>query len=56
MCFVTDWAGGAAQRRWIDLEQTLNERLDSGQLRRKLLKIGPIVDTQNEKIPRYGSL
>jgi hypothetical protein len=56
MGFVTDWAGGAAQRRWSDLEQVLNDRPDTGQLRRKLLNIGPIVDAQNEKIPRRGSL
>lgn len=46
MGFVTDWGG---QRRLSDLEQVLNERPDTGQLRRKLLNIGPIVNTKAEK-------
>ena len=49
MGFVTDWGG---QRRLSDLEQVLNERPDTGQLRRKLLNIGPIVNTQHDNIWR----
>jgi hypothetical protein len=54
--FVTDWAGGADRRRLSDLEQVLNDRPDTGQLRRKLLNIGPLVDSRNGNIPRSGSL
>jgi len=56
MGFVTDWASGAAQRRWSELEQLLNDRPDSGALRRKLLNIGPIVDTKNEGFRVAGPL
>ncbi len=56
MGFVTDWAGGAAQRRLSDLEQVLNERPDTGQLRRKLLKIGPLVNTKAANIWPAGPL
>ena len=53
MGFVTDWGG---QPRPEDIEQALNERSDTGNLRRKLLKIGPIVNTKANKEWRIGSL
>ena len=47
MGFVTEWGG---QRRLSDLEQVLNERPDTGKLRAKLLKIGPLANTNTAKI------
>ena len=55
MGFVTDWTGQRHTHQLQELEAALNDRPDTGKLRRKLLNIGPLVNTQDGNIWRNGS-
>ena len=54
MGFVTDWTGQRHTHQLQELEAALNDRPDTGKLRRKLLNIGPLVDSRDGNIPRKG--
>ena len=56
MGFVTDWTGQRHTHQLQELEEALNDRPDTGKLRRKLLNLGPLVDSRDGIIRRDGSL
>jgi hypothetical protein len=55
MGFVTDWTGQRHTHQLQELEAALNDRPDTGKLRRKLLNIGPLVDSRDGNIRRQGT-
>jgi hypothetical protein len=56
MGFVSDWTGQRHTHQLQELEAALNDRPDTGKLRRKLLNLGPLVDSRDGMIRRDGSL
>jgi len=56
MGFVTDWTSQRSSHPLQELEAALNDRPDTGKLRRKLLNLGPLVDSRDGIIRRDGSL
>ena len=55
MGFVTDWTGQRHTHQLQELEAALNDRPDTGKLRRKLLNLGPLVDSRDGNIQRQGT-
>ena len=56
MGFVTDWTSQRSSHPLQELEAALNDQPDTGKLRRKLLNLGPLVDSRDGTIRRDGSL